>query len=242
MFLQRCPVALQSYEVHNFGSITYVISEYMILKELQTLRLSGTCSLYDNTMSSLRHLILDRSDPRGLLGQVPLHKCFPNSQLESFAHIDPGSCILQEQHLLSLADHKIGARLRKLVLLGCDEFDTAVLSTCLPQFVMLEYFALAFFAGDKLHDFISGLSPSVSVLKLMIETVTWSPEVSEDETAICEALERNVLQRSVPPSVVWVSFGDAMMAADGRAQRWEAMARAARIHLRMDKWRWSEAF
>jgi len=177
-------------------------------KRLEKLRLSGDCHLpipNPPPTPALRHVTL-----YGITGNYfdkqSIDLCFPGSRIESFSY-GLGHKLgfeLRNSHLESVVSLS-GARLRKLVLLGCTRLTTDAIAACLDRLTALEYFALSLTTvGELRTNFILSLAPTVSVVKLHIMNAWYAVPLLAEERGLCDALENTVLSRDSPPHQVCV--------------------------------------
>ncbi|TFK77021.1 hypothetical protein BDN72DRAFT_890803 [Pluteus cervinus] len=228
---------LVSYELYQNPSTQARLFSVLPSHHIQELRLSGNIHLPEEvSLPALRHLII-----AGVTGNDLDRKGFEpfaDASLESFTHVRRTNLDfeLREPFLLSMAGLS-AASLTSLVLLGCSRVSTEALTACLMQMQILEHFSLSFFITTELeHDFIAAIPNTVMELKLSITYAWYSLDHSAEERQLCNTLEVNILERPVPPRLVYVRLGDRLLAEDSRLDRWQEIARARRCNLSAFDW------
>ncbi|EGO20679.1 hypothetical protein SERLADRAFT_417835 [Serpula lacrymans var. lacrymans S7.9] len=213
---------------------------------LLSLRLSGDCHFPASNrttplaLPSLLHLSLSAITSNAF-DTLDFSRLLPHSRLLSFSHSQGHRLAfeLRDPHLASLLRAPSPAlSLRKLVLLGSSRLSSHALSTFIQSLHALDYLALSLVTVNELrHNFIHGISPHLTVLKLQVTNAWYAVPLYDEVGAVCDALEERVLKRdSGGVQLVCVSFYPKLMAEDGRAQRWRDIADQRRFTLKIGPW------
>lgn len=188
-------------------------------------------------MPALRHVVL-----HGVTGNYfdrrTIDETLPGAQLESFvyAHGHRLGFEIRNSHFESLAARH-GATLRKLVLLGCSRISTMMITQCLENMPVLEYFALHLVTVDDLRSNIVHAFPqSLDVLKLQVVNAWYAVPLMAEERGLCEAIENEVLNRDRRFDTVCVGFRKQLLAEDGRQDRWKQIAVERQFRLHIGAW------
>lgn len=239
---------LASYELHLAADTRVTPFVAIPTESIRRLRLTGDCHLPDTssegtnfTFASLQSLTMV-AIIGNMFDQHGLPKYFPNAVLDTFIykHGHRLGFEIRDVQLLSLANG-YGARLRKLVLLGCSRPRSAVISHCLQNLPVLEYFALSLLTVAEVRDnFILSLPSSLVVLKLAIRNAWYALPLYNEERVICNALEESVLRRCPPLQTVCVDFRDKLMDEGDRLNRWLMIAVQTRFDLNVGLWEMHE--
>ncbi|KAI0778562.1 hypothetical protein BD413DRAFT_489976 [Trametes elegans] len=237
----RAP-ALACYELHISPETRVELFDALPPIALVALRLTGelvapperpapqpTPALRALTLHGITGSYLDRHT---------VDECFPGARLESFAYA-LGHRLgfeIRNHHLESLAALH-GSRLRKLILLGCSRLSSTVLSRCLEDLLVLEYFALNLITVDELKsNFVLALPPKLAVFKLQVINAWYASALRKEEDGLCNAIEKAVLLRTPTFSHVCICFRTQMLDDDGRRQRWPQIAMDRRFKLEIGPW------
>ncbi|EGN95168.1 hypothetical protein SERLA73DRAFT_162715 [Serpula lacrymans var. lacrymans S7.3] len=246
MFPSNHPPALRSY--HIFIDPAARVSPFQLISpsSLLSLRLSGDCHFPASNrttplaLPSLLHLSLSAITSNAF-DTLDFSRLLPHSRLLSFSHSQGHRLAfeLRDPHLASLLRAPSPAlSLRKLVLLGSSRLSSHALSTFIQSLHALDYLALSLVTVNELrHNFIHGISPHLTVLKLQVTNAWYAVPLYDEVGAVCDALEERVLKRdSGGVQLVCVSFYPKLMAEDGRAQRWRDIADQRRFTLKIGPW------
>lgn len=227
-----------SYELFLDPRSRVVPFQVLSANSLHTLRLSGECRLSKaQNVPSLRHLTI-----HGVTGiyfdHVDLGECFPEAKLESFIYAQ-GHRLgfeIRDHHLESLINGP-GARLSKLVLLGCSKLTSGAIFSCLKSLVNLRYCALSLITvKDFDENFALAIPKSIAVFKLQVTHAWYAIPMISQEREICDALEEGVMQRKPPPEALYISMHSEVMNEDRRTERWKSIASEAGFTLQLGPW------
>ncbi|KAI1793928.1 hypothetical protein LXA43DRAFT_1120387 [Ganoderma leucocontextum] len=188
-------------------------------------------------MPHLRHVVL-HGTTGNYFDRHTMNQCFPHAHLESFTYA-LGHRLgfeIRNHHLESLAA-AYGTGLRKLVLLGSSRLSSAAITQTLEGLPALEYFALHLVTVDELRsNFVNALPPSLTIFKLQIINAWYAVPLKDEERALCDSIEEEVLRRDVPFHQVCICFRVQILTEDGREERWARIAEDRRIDLRIGPW------
>lgn len=238
LFPEIQPSHLTSYELYLDPTTQASLFKTVPTESLKELRLSGDCRLPKaNPAQALRSLNL-HAITSNHFDIHPIDTTFTDCRLESFVY-RMGHRMgfeMRDQHLQSLVKpDSIGSHLRKLVLLECKRFTTAVLSECLSQLKQLEYFALSMVTHNELRtNFVTALAKSIKTVKLHV--VEGSSPLIEGENALCDALEEMMWKEDPPLEVICVNFRESIMTEGNRLTRWKDIATQRNIDLKWGSW------
>lgn len=227
-----------SYELFLNPRSRVVPFQVLSADSIHTLRLSGECRLSKvQNVPSLRHLTI-----HGVTGiyfdHADLGECFPEAKLESFIYAQ-GHRLgfeIRDHHLESLVNGP-GARLTKLVLLGCSKLTSGAILSCLKSLVNLRYCALSLITvKDFDENFALAIPGSMVVFKLQVTHAWYAIPMISQEREICDVLERDVMQRKPPLEAMHISMHSEVMNEDGRTERWKSIASKAGFTLHLGPW------
>lgn len=233
-----------SYEIYLAAETRVTPFTVVSPASVRRLRLTGDCHFPDNIIkgtnsafSSLHSLTMD-SITGNMFDRHGLSRYFPDAVLETFIyrHEHRMGFEIRDIHLLSLTNG-YGARLRKLVLLGCSRAGSAIISHCLQNLPVLEYFAISLLTVEEVRDnFILSLPTTLVVFKLAIRSAWYALPLETEERALLQAAEECLLCRRPRLQTLCLDFREKLMVEGSRRDRLMAVALQERLDLSIGIW------